>query len=121
MCINEGDNHNSFLIDKLQWVAISGTRDALLACMHILPGQPEAIRIRFHAEGIQATHAQDRPGFLLPAIPRLDEPASILIPPRCFNPGQRACIDTTAGSRKIYLRECLDNGVDFVRCTFIDA
>lgn len=124
MCMNDGD---SLLIGKLQWIAIGSTRDALLAGIHILPGRPAAVTLQADDLAVSGAQAQDHRGFLLPAIPSLDEPASILLPPRWFKPGQAVHIeivntmDAPAGSRKIYLRDRLDDGVDFVRCTFIDA
>ncbi|SMB21044.1 conserved protein of unknown function [Sterolibacterium denitrificans] len=124
VCMNDGD---SLLIGKLQWIAIGSTRDALLAGIHILPGRPTAVTLQSDDVAVGGAQAEEHRGFLLPAIPSLDEPASILLPPRWFRPGQAIRIeamdtlDVPAGSRKIYLRDRLDNGVDFVRCTFIDA
>jgi hypothetical protein len=109
------------LIGQLQQVAINNTREHLLADIHILPGQPEAISLKCRTDNIRTIHPQHQGGFLLPAIPSLNVPASILLSPQSYKPEQAIHITTASGERKIYLGDALDHGVDFVRCSFVEG
>ncbi len=112
-------SNDSLQIGKVQWAAVSGNRDTLLAGIHILPGPPEAATL--HTNGIGSIKAQYCRGFSLPAIDGLGEPASVLTPPAWFQPGHVIEIRTEYETKKIRLTGRLESGTDFERCTFEGA
>lgn len=112
-------SNDSLQIGKVQWAAVSGNRDTLLAGIHILPGPPEAATL--HTDGIGSIKAQYCRGFSLPMIEGLGEPASVLTPPAWFQPGHVIEIKTEYAERKIRLTGRLESGTDFERCTFEEA
>lgn len=112
-------SNDSLQIGKVQWAAVSGNRDTLLAGIHILPGPPEAATL--HTDGIGSIKAQYCRGFSLPAIDGLGEPASVLTPPAWFQPGHVIEIRTEYETKKIRLTGRLESGTDFERCTFEGA
>jgi hypothetical protein len=109
-------SNDSLQIGKVQWAAVSGNRDTLLAGIHILPGPPEAASLR--TEGIGPIKAQYCRGFNLPPIDGLGEPASVLTPPTWFQPGHIIEMRTEYATRRLRLTSRLESGTDFDRCTF---
>lgn len=121
LCMDTEAHHDdppAILLGKLRWLAINSTRDALLVHMQLLPGQPQAITFMTCAA---SASAQTGHGFLLPAIPALDKPATLLLPPSGFGPGNTLRVSTPEGHRQLYLHDSIDSGADFVRCTFSET
>ena len=112
-------SNDSLQIGKVQWAAVSGNRDTLLAGIHILPGPPEAVTL--YTAGTSSTKAQYCRGFSLPIIEGLGEPASVLIPPAWFQAGRVIETISEYATQKIQLVERLESGTDFERCTFQEA
>lgn len=140
------DQHAHPLLGSLQWLALSHTRDQLHIGIQLLPGRPTAVRWWLDERSAAQASASvqtpaasanintdTQPGLLLPAIPGLREPASLLLAPAAYKPGQALQISTLGtlstpstpntfnATRKIYLRDLLDSGVDFVRCSFVEG
>ena len=115
-------NHSEHLqLGIVRWITVSATRDALLTSLRLLPGLPQAITCAF-ATGAAPMHH----GLLLPALSRINLPATVLIPPGEFQPGRQLSLGLntppapgeTPQRQTIRLLNCLERGLDFERCTF---
>ncbi|MDD4912682.1 MAG: hypothetical protein PHP57_10345 [Sideroxydans sp.] len=92
--------------------------DTLFCITQYMPGAPEAVVVRGKEVGglIQAGSV---PALLLPALEKLNIPASIVLPRDWFQAGR--VIDITCADQsnlKITLGFCVEKGIDFERVSF---
>ncbi|TRZ66989.1 MAG: hypothetical protein D4S02_05865 [Rhodocyclaceae bacterium] len=106
-----------FILGKVCWIAMSASRDGLIARISLLPGRPEGITIRRSGPG--SSNAQSSRGLFLPEIGQLGETASMLIPPRWFASNRIIGVEVPAKDlHQIRLNHLVERGVDFERVTF---
>lgn len=106
-----------FMLGKLAWVAMSASRDALIARIKLFPGKPEGISI--HGSGSGSGNVQDSRGFFLPNVDQLGETASMLIPSGWFTASRILSVEVqTKDMRQVRLDRLVERGTDFERVTF---
>lgn len=103
-----------YLLAVARWARITGGTE-LQAGVNILAGIPLAVAVR--GIGLSTTNEIYRHGFLLPAVPALDEPESVVVPAGWFRAGRLIELYTES-SRQIRLTRLLDRGSDFERAVF---
>lgn len=104
----------SLLLGTLRWAMID-TGDSLQAGVQIIAGQPKPIAVR--GTGLSAVREKYSPGFLLPAVAALNEPASIIIPIGWFK-RERVLEIFTDKASQVMLTGIVDRGNDFERATY---
>ena len=82
----------------------------------LLPGIPASASVRV----AHSNEAEPRtePAFLLPGVPALKEPASLVIPPGFYRPDALLELFTMDGPVTIRLTGLLEKGADFERMQF---
>lgn len=108
------DGARGFLLAVARWSRIAGNTE-LQTGMNILAGVPQAVAVR--GSGLSAANEKYRPGFVLPPVPALHEPASVIVPAGWFR-AARIIELYTESSRQIRLTRLLDRGSDFERAAF---
>ena len=103
-----------FLLAVARWSRIAGGTE-LQAGLNILPGIPLPVALR--GTGLSAANEKYRQGFVLPAVPALKEPETVIVPAGWFRSG-RIIELYGESSRQIRLTKALDRGSDFERATF---
>lgn len=107
-----------FLLAQAHW--LMQQRDhGLVAGVEILPGMPEAISVRI-APGAADSGEHFVVSFLLPDVPTMNSPTSLLIPSGMFQNGRILEMHTTTIWR-VRLTGLLDRGADFDRVTYVMA
>lgn len=103
-----------YVLGQARWVMLEGT-DRLSAGIAIIPGQPEPAALR--STGVSAIREPYRQGLLLPALPALNTPASVVLPSGWFR--REGILEVfTDQARQIRLTQLLDRGSDFERAAF---
>lgn len=106
-----------FILGKLRWVAMSASRDGLLARIGLLPGRPEGITVRGSESGSRSM--QVRRGLFLPDMEQLGEPASLLIPLRWFAASRTIDVEVQGkDAHRIRLDKLVERGADYERVSF---
>ena len=109
------DGAQGFLLGIVRAVMVDTDAGCVAALLRFLPGKPTAVALR--GTGVTAANEMFRPGLRLPAVPQLNEPASVLMPSGCFRPGR--IVETYSDhSRTIRLSHLLERGADFERADF---
>ena len=98
-----------FLLAKLIWLTL-GLDDSVHAGLQLLPGRPQAVRIRSLTLAGEYVSA-----FLLPAVPALGKHHSLVLPRGLFPPG--STIETDSGQH-LRLTRRLNKGSDFEQIAF---
>jgi len=104
----------AFVLAVARWSRITAEAE-LQAGIQALPGQPQCVALR--GTGITAVNEKYRPGFVLPALPALHEPETVIVPAGWFRAG-RIIELYDRNSRQIRLVQQIDRGSDFERCAF---
>jgi hypothetical protein len=107
----------ALLLGSLRWAMIDG-KESLQAGVQIIAGQPQAVAVR--GAGLNAMREKYSPGFLLPAVAALQEPASIVIPIGWFH-RDRTLEVLDKQATQLRLVHLLDRGSDFERATYEKA
>jgi hypothetical protein len=107
----------ALLLGTLRWAMMDGN-EALQAGVQIIAGQPQPVAVR--GTGLNAIREKYSPGFLLPAVATLQEPASIVIPVGWFK-RDRVLEVLDKQASQIRLTHLLDRGNDFERATYEKA
>jgi hypothetical protein len=102
------------LLACLRWATVNADAD-LHAGLAIMPGRPEALAVS--SEGIDNSGERYRRAFLLPAVPALNVPVTIIIPSGWFKSERRLGIYTDR-PRVIKLLQIVDRGKDFDRASY---
>jgi hypothetical protein len=103
-----------FIIGTVRWVQQQANGE-LMAGIKAVPGAPQAVAVR--QTGINATAEKYHQALMMPAMPALQSPASVLLPAQWFKPGR--VLDVHADRQwLIRLVAVLERGVDFDRCSY---
>lgn len=110
----EGNQH--FTLGTVRWALREGD-NSLAAGIQLFPGEPRPVAIRtVDADG----RGSWRQGFLLPEIPTLKEPASVVVPVGTFRLERSLEVMVDETLRVLKLFRVLDRGIEFERCNFHD-
>ena len=104
-----------FLLCQISWLMYLAS-GALVVGVHVLPGVPQPIAVRQTGVGVAPTDKYSR-AFLLPALPVLQQEATLVLPKGWFGAGRvvEICTDRRMEVRLI---AAPDQGVDFDRVSF---
>lgn len=102
-----------FVLANVRW-ALRGADDMLLAGIQLFPGEarPAAIRVIDPGENVGPW----RQGLLLPEIPALRVPASLVVPAGTFRLDRHVEVMVDYSTQVVKLFRILDRGIDFERC-----
>jgi hypothetical protein len=102
-----------FTLASVRWALREGG-DSLVAGIQLFPGEPRpaAIRILDPADKVPAW----RQCFLLPEIPALREPASLVVPAGTFKLDRKVEVMVDQEPQVMKLFRVLDRGAEFERC-----
>ena len=103
------------LLGTLRWVMIDAT-GALQAGVELIAGKPQPAAVR--GTDSEAARAKYTPAFLLPAVPALEEPASIVTPPGVFKRERVLEMLVDQKASQIRLTGIIERGSDFERATY---
>jgi hypothetical protein len=104
----------NLLLGVLRWVVIDPAA-ALQGGIEVIAGKPTPVGVR--GTGTNAIGDKYSLGFMLPEVPALNEPASIVMPVGFFRL-ERTLEVFSDGSAQIRLTGIIDRGADFERATF---
>jgi hypothetical protein len=102
-----------FSLGSVRW-ALRGTNGSLVAGILLFPGEPRPAAIRILDPGEKPTTW--RQCFLLPEIPALREPASLVVPAGTFKLDRNVEVIVDQEPRMLKLFRVLDHGIEFERC-----
>jgi len=107
-----------FLLCQVSWLMYLAS-GALVVGVYLLPGVPEPIAARQTGVGIAPTDKYSRAFLLppLPALPALQQAATLVLPKGWFHPG-RVVEVCTEGRIEVRLIDAPNQGVDFDRVSF---
>lgn len=103
-----------YVLASVRW-AVHGEQDMLLAGIQLFPGEARAVAIRV-IEPDETTGAWCE-GLLLPELPSLRVPASLLLPAGSFKLERRVEIMVDHRPQVVKLFRVLDRGIEFERCS----
>lgn len=103
-----------FALACVRW-ALHGTNDMLLGGIQLFPGEPRPVAMRVIDPGEKP--GPWREGLLLPEIPALGEPASLMVPAGSFKLERRVEVMVDHQSQIVKLFRVLDRGIEFERCS----
>jgi cyclic-di-GMP-binding protein len=112
-------DRKTFALGVVRWAMV--TREGQLrAGVRTLPGDPEGAAVRPTGINVAAT-AKYVQAILLPAIPAVQIPASLILPSGWFQP--KRVIELSAGGalQKVMLEYLIERGTDFERVSFKTA
>ena len=101
-----------FALASVRW-ALRGADDMLHAGIQLFPGEACPVAVRAMDEGENGVWRQ---GILLPEIPALKVPASLVVPAGTFRLDRRVEVMADYKTRVVKLFRVLDRGIDFERC-----
>lgn len=110
-------NANAFMLGTVSWVKVTRTGQ-LHAGVRYLPGLPQAITMK--ATGINlAVSDKYVAALLLPAVPALKTPASLITPRNWFKPGRVVeIIQADKTKLNVKMEFSVENGSDYERISF---
>ncbi|MBI4990187.1 MAG: hypothetical protein HZC23_15340 [Rhodocyclales bacterium] len=112
-CLKPPDGEH-FLLAQVSWNLM--LKDELFIGIHVLPGVPQGIAVR--PTGVNVSHSERYVrAFLLPALPALQEEASLVLP-RGWHQPERIVEVFTDRQARLRLGELLGQGPDFERVTY---
>lgn len=103
-----------YVLASVRW-AVHGENDMLLAGIQLFPGEARAVAIRVIEPG--ETAGAWREGLLLPELPALRVPASLLLPAGSFKLERRIEVMLDYQPQVVKLFRVLDRGIEFERCS----
>lgn len=104
-----------FTLGCVRWALREGA-DALVAGIQLFPGETQPVAIRpVETSGPKSAWRQ---GFMLPEIPALKEPATVVMPPGTFRLDRSIEIMADEKIRVMKLFRVVDRGIEFERCNF---
>jgi hypothetical protein len=103
-----------FIIGTVRWVQQQAGGE-LMVGIKAVPGAPQAVAVR--QTGINAAAEKYHQALMMPSMPALQAPPSVLLPALWFKPGR--ILDVHAERQwQIRLVAVMDRGVDFERCSY---
>jgi hypothetical protein len=105
------------LLGMVRWALVIG--EDLAAGIQLFPGRPSPVAVR--GTGVMAANEAYRPGFLLPPVAALNQPASIVLAPGGFKPNRIVEAWAKTGAVRIRLKELLERSADFERAAYEPA
>lgn len=111
---------NAFILGKISWIVVTRSGQLRMGIQY-LPGMAQAIAIK--EKGINAALTDKAvAALLLPAVPSLKTPASLILPRDFFHAGHLAeVIHLDDTSLTVKMGFSVDKGVDFERVSFAPA
>jgi hypothetical protein len=112
-------NANAFMVGTVSWVKVTQTGQ-LHTGVRYLPGLPQAIAMK--ATGVNLTVSDKYvAALLLPAVPALKTPSSLIAPRDWFKPGRVVEI-VQLDKKKLHLKMelSIEKGSDYERISFIE-
>jgi cyclic-di-GMP-binding protein len=106
-----------FTLGNVRWALREGD-NSLGAGVQLFPGEARPVAIRIVEAG--AAGNLWRQGFLLPAIPTINESASVVVPAGTFRLDRSIEVMVDQKPQMLKLFRVLDRGVEFERCNFYD-
>jgi len=108
---------NSFMLATTTWVNVT-RQNSLQIGVSYLPGQPAPVLIR--SAGINPSQQKNSaPAFLLPHVPALKTPASLIIPRNWFEADRVVILEHPDGdTMKVKLGFSVARGLDYERVSF---
>jgi len=104
----------TFMLGAMRWLQVSDNFD-LRAGVRVYPGVPQTVAVR--ATGLNAMNDKYIQALLLPAVPALQSPATLILPAGWYRP--RRVIDVYSETAEhVMLTGIVDRGPDFERTTF---
>jgi hypothetical protein len=103
-----------FMLACVRW-ALRGTDDMLQAGIQLFPGEARAVAIRVIDP--EETTATWRKGLLLPEIPALRVPTSLVVPAGTFKLERRVQVMIDHQPRMVKLFRVLERGSEYERCS----
>jgi hypothetical protein len=117
MCLKPpGGEH--YVLARMCWLMLE-TDGTLQAGLQLLPGRPQAVSVRPAGAGISPSERYLR-AFLLPAVPELKEPPTLLTPTDWFYPDRVVEIFTDR-QVQVRLTRLHEQGADFERIAYAAA
>jgi cyclic-di-GMP-binding protein len=107
----------SFILGMVRWLSV-GPDLILRAGVRTMPGMPKGVAVR--GTGLNATTDKYVPALLLPPVPALGSPESLVVPNGWFKP-KRVIELIRDGSSNVALGVLLERGTDYERVTFEPA
>lgn len=104
----------NFTLGSLHWV-LRESSDSLAAGIQLFPGEASPAGVRIVESG--DARGPWLQGFLLPGIPALDEPESVVVPAGTFRINRRIEVIVDQQTRIFTLFRVLDLGLEFERCS----
>ena len=113
LCPHDGEQ---FLLAQASWL-MEEIDGGLLMGVSVLPGLPQAVSFR---PEVANGGIRDRFGraFLLPAVPSIDEVASLVLPKNVYQASRILELQSEGISSLIRLKHILQHGMDFDRSSF---
>jgi hypothetical protein len=106
-----------FTLGNVRWALREGD-NSLAAGIQLFPGEARPVAIRIVEAG--ATANPWRQGFLLPAMPAINESACVVVPAGTFRLDRNIEVMVDEKSQMLKLFLVLDLGIEFERCNFYD-
>jgi len=108
---------NAFMLGKINWVSVTRSGHLRMGIQY-LPGMAQAISIK--AKGINAALSDKvLPALLLPSVPSLKSPSSLVLPRNFFVAEHQANITYHGGDiQTVKMGFSVEKGVDFERVSF---
>ncbi len=106
-----------FMLGRVRWALREGD-NALSAGVQLFPGETRHAAVRaLEADGPAGAWRQ---GFMLPEVPVLKEPATVVLPPGMFRLDRNIEVMVDEKTKILKLSHVLDRGIEFERCDFHD-
>ncbi len=114
--------NTTFRVGYIVWIRVA-RNDQLQMSLRFLPGAPRAISVKDAVAAAGVANPRQA-GILLPAMPELGIPASLLIPRNLFQPGRLLEATLAPGSDntiRVKLGFSIEKGTDYERVSFTPA
>lgn len=117
VCPHDGE---SFLLAYATWLMqeVSG---GVIVGLSTLPGLPQGLGIRaLDLSGLAKSDGRYAPAFLLPALPAMNEEASLVLPSGFYQAGRDLELVSGTSVRRVRMNRILQRQLDFDRISIID-
>jgi cyclic-di-GMP-binding protein len=112
------EDANAFMLSTVRWVMVMRSGQLQIGVRH-LPGVPQPVSIR--ATGVnQSVSDKYVPAMLLPAVPMLKSPVSLVVPREWFLPERVVEVAHINGEKTLLkMGFSVEKGLDFERVSFV--